>query len=431
MKKFNNKVFIALLSVFILFVGLVAGTSLVKKIQEIREGAAPAPNVVISPQSINVKRGDTFSFSVRSDTGSYQVAGVDLYVTFIPSVFEVTSVTKGSDLSSFTEWINEIDNVGGLISYTAATLDFTQAVQGSDIELIKVTGVVRSNAALGGYYIGFGTGTILADVDRQNIYATPVPGTINVESGVTITVAPSSTPTTTPGGTTTPTLPCTPGHPGCVPTLTPTLPADSYPDTILRIDPAETSVGLGTTFALNLIIESGVNEVVGTQVYLSYNPAIVRATNILPGNFFQNAIETIKRLDTGLIEYVLHIPPDNPPSRGDAILAQITFEALSEGVTDLTIASNSLIAAINLDGVNALKTRYKGTITVRRKGIPGDINDMGTYCGDGVVNILDYTILFEHFGEAPSTHPCADIDEDGRVTILDYVILFENFGRSV
>ena len=428
MKKINNKVFIALLSVFILFVGLVAGTSLVKKIQEIREGAAPAPNVVISPQSINVKRGDTFSFSVRSDTGSYQVAGVDLYVTFIPSVFEVTSVIKGSGLSDFSEWVNEVDNVGGLISFTATTQNLTQLVQGSDVELIVVTGKVKSGASLGGYYIGFASGTILVDEEGNDIYATPVPGTINIESGVTITVIPpTSTPTTTPGVTNTP----TPSSPPTSPTVTPTLPASSYPDTILRIDPEQTTVGLGTTFAMNLMIESGVNQVVGTQVYLSYNPMVIRATNIVPGTFFQNPVETVKRLDSGLIEYVLHIPPEVSPSRGDAVLANITFEALSEGVTDLTIASNSLVAAINLDGANALKTRYKGTITVRRASLPGDINDMGTYCGDGKVNILDYTILFEHFGEAPSTHPCADINEDGRVNILDYVILFENFGRTL
>jgi len=425
MKKFNNKVFIALLSVFVLFVGLVAGTSLVKKIQEIREGAAPAPNVVISLETQTLAPGDTFSFTVRSDTGSYLVAGMDIYVTYDTTVFEVTSVVKGSGIPGFDEWRNEIDNTAGRISYTATAHDkATDSVQGSDIELIQISGNVKPSAPEGAYIIGFDTGTLLADPNNNDIYATLVPGTINVSELITITVTPpTGTPTVSPGVTNTPT-------PTSTSAPTPTL-VDSYPDTILRIDPEQTTVGLGTTFTMNLMIESGVNQVVGTQVYLSYNPAIVRATNILPGNFFQNAIETIKRLDTGLIEYVLHIPPEVSPSRGDAILAQITFEALSEGVTDLTIASNTLVAAINLDGANALKTRYKGTITVRRASLPGDINDMGTYCGDGKVDILDYTILFEHFGEAPSTHPCADINEDEKVNILDYVILFENFGRTL
>lgn len=423
MKKNNNKVFIALLSIFVLFVGLVAGTSLVKKIQDIREDAAPAPNVVISPQTINVKQGETVNFTVRMDSGPYTAAGFDLVVTYIPSVLEVTSVTQGSGIPGFVEVLNQIDNVGGAVSYTAAAIDPNNAVQGSDVELVKVVAKVRSDAGLGGYNIGFTSRTKVGDVDNQDIYATLVPGVINVEpSVVTSTPGATSTPTTRPEVTNTPTP--TPTGP------TPTLPAESYPDTILRIDPAETSVGLGTTFALNLMIESGVNQVVGTQVYLSYNPVILRAINIVPGTFLQNPVETVKRLDSGLIEYVLHVPPQTSPSRGNEILAQITFEALTEGITDLNIANNSLVAAINLNGVNALKQSYKGTITVRRKGIPGDINDMGTYCGDGKVNILDYTILFEHFGEEPSTHPCADIDEDGKVTILDYVILFENFGNE-
>lgn len=58
--------------------------------------------------------------------------------------------------------------------------------------------------------------------------------------------------------------------------------------------------------------------------------------------------------------------------------------------------------------------------------IPGDLN------GDGQVNILDYSILFDSFnwtgGEGAIP---ADITENGRVNLLDYSLLYYNFGASL
>jgi len=54
--------------------------------------------------------------------------------------------------------------------------------------------------------------------------------------------------------------------------------------------------------------------------------------------------------------------------------------------------------------------------------LAGDIN------GDGIVNILDYTLLSNAFGTNNSS---ADLNKDGIVNILDYTILSNNFGKSV
>ncbi len=51
--------------------------------------------------------------------------------------------------------------------------------------------------------------------------------------------------------------------------------------------------------------------------------------------------------------------------------------------------------------------------------LEGDINS------DGVVNILDYTLLSNAFG---TSNVDADINNDGTVNILDYTILSNNFG---
>ena len=50
---------------------------------------------------------------------------------------------------------------------------------------------------------------------------------------------------------------------------------------------------------------------------------------------------------------------------------------------------------------------------------PYDVN------ADGVINILDLTLVASHFG---STNPEADVNDDGTVNILDLVLVTQNFG---
>ena len=51
--------------------------------------------------------------------------------------------------------------------------------------------------------------------------------------------------------------------------------------------------------------------------------------------------------------------------------------------------------------------------------VPYDVN------GDGVINILDLTLVASHFG---GTNPEADVNGDGIVNILDLVLVAQNFG---
>jgi hypothetical protein len=55
--------------------------------------------------------------------------------------------------------------------------------------------------------------------------------------------------------------------------------------------------------------------------------------------------------------------------------------------------------------------------------IPGDLNS------DGVVNIFDYNIFLQNFGNQTCGN-VADLNDDCSVNIFDYNILLENFGRT-
>jgi hypothetical protein len=577
-------------------------------------------SIFVSPQTQSRKQGETFNFTVRGDTGGNQVAGIDLFVTYNTSVFEITNVTQGTGISAFSEWVNNIDNNAGRISYTATTQNLSQTVQGANVELIRVTARVKSNSPTGTYGLSLTGGSILVNENGDDIGASTIEGKVTVTTtSVTPTPKPTTTPqppdgtlpivenfegysgsnanlrstynyegngtvislstsndydgrysvkldyavgnsihsgawrhlpesmedwesynairlfkrpdgsrreivvqfseedndhweayiymsgstpgvqtirfsqfvkpawntsgdgrmeldditgfgfyvrstahnpspgsgtiyldafklvtmsgpTPTPRPTTTPTVFIPSNTPTDVPppvTFTPTSsPVPSPPsvdaDTTLYLV-ADPPVYINDTFEVDLMIDTGKNEVVGTEVYITYDPNMIQALDVVPGSFFPDVVETVENIDAGngRITTVLHILPQATPIKGVGTLAVLSFTALQMGTTTIDISADSIVGAVNTGYQNALRTRRGVTIDIVRPSIVGDINDMGTYCGDGEVNILDYTILFEHFGESPSTHPCADIDEDGAVNILDYVLLYENFGKSL
>jgi len=74
---------------------------------------------------------------------------------------------------------------------------------------------------------------------------------------------------------------------------------------------------------------------------------------------------------------------------------------------------------------NSANNKLAGpTVSVR---LPGDLN------GDGVVNILDASILGAAYGSTPTNsnwNPNADINNDGKVDQIDVIIFQANFGRT-
>ncbi|MCG9127609.1 hypothetical protein JT359_08430 [Candidatus Poribacteria bacterium] len=51
---------------------------------------------------------------------------------------------------------------------------------------------------------------------------------------------------------------------------------------------------------------------------------------------------------------------------------------------------------------------------------------------DGIVNILDLTLVAKHFGETPTEdqHPSPDINGDDIVNILDLTLVASHFGKK-
>lgn len=198
----NRKSLIGIIGFFVLFAGIIAGTYLVSQNQDFREKAAPATTVYISPANQSKDVGDTFNVSVNMDTGSNQVTGVDIRLKYNPSLIEVTSIQKGLGITVLDTPINNlIDNNTGKISYAIFTVNKANAITGSGVEILKVSGKIKAGAS-GTASIAFDAGTIISGVSEgQNVITGTTPANIMIAGALGPTTAPTATSraTTNPG----------------------------------------------------------------------------------------------------------------------------------------------------------------------------------------------------------------------------------------
>ena len=222
----KNKTIIAVVFIVVLIIGLVAGMILVRRNQDIRRKAAPSTTLSITPSTQSKLPGNTVNFVVEMATGTNLVTGIDVRLSFDPSVLTITDMSLGASLANFQEQssLTVIDNDGGSTAFVANTLNPADALSGESISVINVTGVVPDTAQAGSYLVSFAPKTAVAGrdgTDVVDVLSNTVQGTLSV--GISELPTPTPTPETgslTPTPTPTPTT--TGGSSGTTPTPTPT-----------------------------------------------------------------------------------------------------------------------------------------------------------------------------------------------------------------
>ena len=197
----KKKVIISIFGLLFLVGGLIVGLNFVKQPQDIRKEAAPASSLSISPSSQIKYPGQSINFTVRLDTGENDVMGVDLKLSFDPSIIQISQVSASSAISNFdTESKNEIDNSTGKIKYVRFTTSASKVINGN-FEILNITGSVVDTANSGFSLLSFDSDSIISGLgEGQNVLINTVPGRVDI-SGLTTT----STPTASPTNTATPT----------------------------------------------------------------------------------------------------------------------------------------------------------------------------------------------------------------------------------
>lgn len=119
--------------------------------------------------------------------------------------------------------------------------------------------------------------------------------------------------------------------------------------TIVRFDPAATTLSIGQTVTVNVRIDDVVG-LAGDEIHMSYNPSILEVQDADPaqagvqitiGSFLHPDYVALHSVDPaqGKIDLsVLQLPP-RPPVSGSGVLATITFKAIGNGTSPLTFNS--------------------------------------------------------------------------------------------
>lgn len=410
--------FWGLLVLVAIVVAVVVGSFVSTRGQQITKSDAAAQTTLsLSPSSQTLTPGQNFTLTVKMNTGTNHVIGFDVNLNFDANALQVTSLTKGAGIGSLDQEIKRtFDNTTGTISYSVFTLNTANAVQGSSLDTLVISGTVKSTASSGSKSITFNSNSLVSDsVDPANV--------LQSTTGATITVGSTSTNTPTPlAATVTPTRVNSP-------TPLPTS-SNSQAATTLSLTTPKADIGINQNLPVSVMINTGTNAVIGVDLDITYNKNQVTLLDITPGSFFTSPDVANKVIDNtaGRAKITIATPPNTSARQGTGTLALLTFRAVGEGSSRIDFGIDNHVAALNMTGLNALKSVTGLGITVTRLVLLGDIDE------DLDVDIVDYVILFGNFGKNasdPSADPRADINNDGKINILDYTYVFENFGRSI
>lgn len=116
--------------------------------------------------------------------------------------------------------------------------------------------------------------------------------------------------------------------------------------TVVRIEPAASSVEAGQTVAVSVVIE-GVSDLFGAEFHLQFNPAYLEVVDADPGkdgvqiqdgDFLNPEITAQNQVDNnaGTVDYAISQMSPTEPVNGSGTVATITFIAKAAGTSDVT-----------------------------------------------------------------------------------------------
>ncbi len=203
-------------------------------------------------------------------------------------------------------------------------------------------------------------------------------------------------------------------------------PPPVLPSTLVKIEPGSQEVNKGRQFTVSIAVE-GAKGLAGFQMGIKYNPAVLEVVEVKEGDFLKgggggtNWLPPTIDKKAGVVNGITGVRTSPGGVDGIGIIATLTFKAIAEGESPLTL-QNVLLSD------STAKKMPTVTQDARVKVTPGfppwDVNQ------DGVVNIFDFVLIGQHFGESPPTDPRADVNNDGVVNIFDFVLVGQHFGET-
>ena len=184
----------------------------------------------------------------------------------------------------------------------------------------------------------------------------------------------------------------------------------------VSITPASiTSPDIGERFTISIDIANA-EYVAGYQVTLQFDAAAVRYISWEQGTYLEGELYDIPA-EIGADEISFASTARMASGAAEGTLLRITFEVVGIKASALSLTEVVLASSFGI----SLPVTTQGAEIAEPPKPAWDVNK------DGVVNILDLTLVASRFGETGDVD--ADVNEDGVVNILDLTLVASHFGE--
>lgn len=125
-------------------------------------------------------------------------------------------------------------------------------------------------------------------------------------------------------------------------------------NTVMFLSPNPVDLTNSPQGSVDVVLDSNDNDVTGVQIELQYDPQAITNVSIVPGTFFKQSLELLKKVDStkGKVIYLLGNSFSQPPVRGKGVVAKVSFQKVSGTSmkeTPLTVLPTSLVSATGID----------------------------------------------------------------------------------
>lgn len=144
------------------------------------------------------------------------------------------------------------------------------------------------------------------------------------------------------------------------------------PATTLSISPATITKNVGDQFPLDVLIDSGKNQVVAVELHVRFDPEKLQAETITNGALFPNVLAS-GIVEPGAASITVGAPSTTKPVTGSGSVAVVRFKALAPASSPVSVAfaGNTFVSGIGEASTNVLVGSTGATITISGKNTQG------------------------------------------------------------
>lgn len=137
------------------------------------------------------------------------------------------------------------------------------------------------------------------------------------------------------------------------------------PATTLAITPASLAKKVGDTFSMEVVIDTGENQVVAVELHVTFDPSKLEAQTINNGTLFSNILAS-GSVESGAASMTIGAANSKEPVRGTGTVAVILFTAIAktDSPTAVKLASNTFVGGLGEGSVNILVGTTPATVTI-------------------------------------------------------------------